>query len=369
MRPDRPLSAGRSGRPPSARGGPFRRASSAHGWRVAWDILGRRAATATGLVGAAVLVVALLAGLVRVLPWIVAPTIPLRVVLPFARALFAASLETTLLCAPPLGWALASAWLVERGEARALFAIGQSPTRIVRSSVPVAFAFTALAGVAALAWGTEAAAPGRLARSLVDEAKRSCEGQTAPRAADVPFVGVTWLCFPPASSKPRAAGARPRLTGALPGGTGAFTAADVTVSDDLRSLQFLEMELLFGGAGNIRVHAGEARITGLSPWGRASNLPPAVRALLLSFTGTILAMLASWTVLASSVSRRLASLLVGGAGPAAAVLVLSHLEHARHGVAVYVAVPVVGLGGLALAVLAVRAGRLRRPAGKPVAPR
>jgi hypothetical protein len=303
------------------------------------------------LTGVAVLSVALLAGLVRVLPWIVAPTIPLRVVLPFTRALFAASLETTLLCAPPLGWALASAWLVERGEARALFAIGQSPTKIVRSSVPVALAFTALAGVAALAWGTEAAAPGRLARSLVDQAKRSCEEKATPRAADVPFVGVTWLCFPPR--------ARPRLTGVLPGEAGAFTAADVTVSDDLRSLQFLDMELLFG-SGNIRVRAGEARIHGLSPWGRASNLPPALRALLLSFTGTLLAMIASWTVLAGSMSRRLASLLVGGAGPVAAVLVLSHLERARHGVGIYAAVPAVGVCGLMLAVLVVRAGRLHR---------
>lgn len=349
------------------------------GFGAAWDVLGRRAATATGLTGAGVLAVALLAGLVRVLPWIVAPTIPLRVVLPFARALFAASLETTLLCAPPLGWALAAAWLVERGEARALFAIGQSPAMIVRSSVPIALAFTALAGVATLAWGTEAAAPGRLARALVDEARRSCEGQTAPRAADVPFVGLTWLCFPPSSAPGASAqGSRPRLTGALPGGAGAFTAADVTVSDDLRSLQFHEMQLLFGGGGDIRVRAGDARITGLSPWGRASNLPPALRAMVLSFTGTILALLASWTVLVGSVSRRLASFLVGGSGPVAAILVLSHLERARHGVAAYIAVPLVGLCGLVLAALAVRAGRLhrvawggrpRRAAAKPVAPR
>jgi hypothetical protein len=335
----------------------------APGLGAAWNILGRRAAKATALAGAAVLVVALLAGLVRVLPWIAAPTIPLRVVLPFARALFAASLETTLLCAPPIGWALASAWLVERGEARALFALGQSPARIVGSSFPVALAFTALAGVAALAWGTEAAAPGRLARSLVDEAKRSCEGQTVPRAADVPFVGVTWLCFPPASGA-ASGSSRPRLTGALPGGAGAFTAADVTVSDDLRSLQFLDMRLLFGDKANIRVRAGEARITGLSPWGRASNLPPALRALLLSSTGTLLAMLASWSVLLGSIARRVGSLLVGGAGPAAAALVLSQLERAHHDLALYLAVPAIGLFGLAVAAVAARlvpVGRVRAP--------
>ena len=318
-------------------------------------VLGWRAARATAWTSAGLLAIAMLAGLVRVLPWIVSPTIPFRVVLPFARAIFAASLETTLLCAPPIGWALASAWLVERGEARALFAIGQSPGRIVRSSLPAAIAFTALAGVAALAWGTEAAAPGRLARSLIAEAKRSCEGPTKPRAADVPFVGITWLCFP---AIPAEAAAPPRLVGSLPGESGAFTAVEVTVSDDLRALWFDEMRLLFGRTQNIRVRAGEARIVGLSPWGRASNVPPALRAGLLSSTGAVVALLASWAVLAGSVARRFGSLLIGAAGPVAALLVLSSLERASHGVAVYFAVPAAGLCGWAAAVFVVRAVRL-----------
>ena len=88
------------------------------------NVVGRRAARAAGLAAAAIMGVATLAGLVRVLPWIVAPNVPLRVALPFAQALFAVGLETTLLCAPPIGWALAASTLVERGEARALFAIG-----------------------------------------------------------------------------------------------------------------------------------------------------------------------------------------------------------------------------------------------------
>src|SRR6185369_17827516 len=126
--------------------------------------------------------------LVRVLPWIVAPNVPLRVALPFARALFVVGLETTLLCAPPIGWALACSTLVERGEARALFALGQSPTRIVRATALPALGFAALAASAALAWGTEAAAPGRLARSLVTESRRACAGEAATRAAHIPFV-------------------------------------------------------------------------------------------------------------------------------------------------------------------------------------
>src|SRR6185436_5228776 len=130
---------------------------------------------------------------------------------------------------------------------------------VVRETALPAIGFAALAAVAALAWGTEAAAPGRLARSLVEHSKQSCSYATAPRTAHVPFVGVTWLCFE---------GLPPRLAGALPGGGVSFTASDLSVSDDLRSLQFSDMRLLLGERGDVRVTAHEALITGLSPWGR-----------------------------------------------------------------------------------------------------
>jgi len=296
--------------------------------------------------------VATLAGLVRVLPWIVAPNVPLRVALPFARALFAVGLETTLLCAPPIGWALAASTLVERGEARALFAIGLSPARVVRATVGFAAAFAALSALAGLAWGTEASAPGRLARSLVEQSKRSCAGEVVPRTAHVPFVGVTWLCFQDQA---------PRLSGALPGGGGTFTAADLAISDDLRSLYVEDMHLLLGNEGRVLVHVDEARVTGLSPWGRASNLRPSARALLLSATGAVLALLAAFFVLSRSVSNRLLSLLIGGAGPAAALLAMSRLEQGEHAPLSYAWVPLAALSGQAAAILLERLlGRWRR---------
>src|SRR5262249_31338371 len=159
--------------------------------------------------------------------------------------------------------------------------IGLSPARVVRATVRAAAGFAALSALATLAWGTEASAPGRLARSLLDQSKRSCAGEVAPRTAHVPFVGVTWLCFQDQA---------PRLTGALAGGGGIFTAADLAISDDLRSLDFSDMRLLLGGGGGVRVHVDAARVTGLSPWGRASNLMPAARAILLSLTGAGLAL-------------------------------------------------------------------------------
>ncbi len=308
-------------------------------------MVARRTVRITALAALCILGVATIAGAIRVLPWILAPNVPATVALPFARALFAVGLETTLLAAPPIGWALASATLVERGEARALFALGQSPLRVVRTTALPAAGFAALAALSALAWGTEAAAPGRLARSLIDEARHSCAGAVVPRAAEVPFVGVTWLCFK---------GRQPRIAGTLPGGGGAFSAANLDVSDDLRSLRFSDMGLLLGESGDLKVRVREASVQGLSPWGRASNLRPPVRALLLSSTGTALALLAALYVLTRSLSHRLTSLALGGVGPLAALLVLSRLEQGDHGPWVYLWVPAAGLLALGSAAVAER---------------
>jgi hypothetical protein len=313
------------------------------------NVVGWRAARAASIAGAAIMAVATLAGLIRVLPWIVAPNVPLRVALPFARALLAVGLETTLLCAPPIGWALAAATLVERGEARALFAIGLSPARVVRSTLVAALGFAALSALAATLWGSEASAPGRLARALVEQSKQSCS--EAARTAHVPFVGVTWLCF---RDHP------PRLSGALPGGGGTFTAADLAISDDLRALSFSDMRLLLGAKSEVRLHVDRAEVNGLSPWGRASNLRPGVRAALLSVTGAVLALSAALFVLWRSVSSRFFALLVGGSGPVAALLAMSRLEQAAHAPWVYAWVPVAAFVGQAGAMLLERAASRRR---------
>jgi hypothetical protein len=151
---------------------------------------------------------------------------------------------------------------------------------------------------------------------------------------------VTWLCFE---------GRAPRLSGALPGGGGTFSAADLTISDDLRALHFSDMRLLLGQSGDIRLNVREANVTGLSPWGRASNLRPALRAFLLSSTGMCLAFLASLYVLSRSISHRLVSLVIGGIGPVAALLVLSRLELSDHGSWAYAWVPVAGIAAWAAA--------------------
>ncbi|MFO0571355.1 MAG: hypothetical protein U0263_37345 [Polyangiaceae bacterium] len=98
--------------------------------------LGRRA---LGAALGSVIILALFglaAGLVRLLPWLVSPEVPLDVSLPFARALGAGATEMAFLIGAPLGTALAVARFVERGEARALHALGVTPARIARSLFP-----------------------------------------------------------------------------------------------------------------------------------------------------------------------------------------------------------------------------------------
>jgi hypothetical protein len=319
------------------------------------NVVARRAGRATAWAGFAILAMAMLAGAVRVLPWIVAPHVPLRVAFPFARALFAIGLETTLLAAPAIGWAMGAAVHVERGEARALFASGTSPAGVVRTTFLAAMGFALLTAGASLASGREAAAPGRLARALVAESKTSCgDGAAGNRSAFVPFVGVTWLCFP---------GAPPRLAGQLPTGGGSFSAGDLSISDDLRSLDFSDLRLLLGDKGAVSVRAEHASVRGLSPWGRGSNLAPLQRALLLSSTGASLALLAAGIVLARSIAHPLFALLIGGAGPIAALVVMSRLEQGDHPPWTYLAVPAAGLLGLLVAaVVASSLSKVRGPA-------
>ncbi len=111
-------------------------------------------------VAAGVLAVAALAGGVRVLPLLLAPGVPPRILPVLARGALGVALETSFFVAPPLAFALAASRLVDRGEARALFAIGTSPARLVAAGWPAMLGVAMAAGLAATAWGTEARAAG-----------------------------------------------------------------------------------------------------------------------------------------------------------------------------------------------------------------
>lgn len=301
--------------------------------------LGRRV-TAGALV-AALLVLALgvSAGAVRLLPWVFAPEVPLEVALPFARALGAAATEAAFLVGAPLGAALAAAGFVERGEARALFALGASPARLVVSAAPHVLAFGVVAGLASLAWGSSADVPGRFAVDLVAQGRASCARAKSPKSAQVPLVGVTWLCFP---------GQPPRVSGALPGlgGLAWFTAEELVPSDDLREVRFSALRVFtkkLDERHHLEMSVGSATVRGLPGWGRSAKLPLSRRSGLAAGTAVLLALGAVWAVLSSGVTRRATALALGGLPAVAAFVAISRLDASTLGPVAYSLVPLAGV--------------------------
>jgi hypothetical protein len=317
--------------------------------------LGRAAFRHALAASALVLIAALGAGLVRLLPWLLAEDVPLRVSLPFARALAAASVETAFFVGLPIGFALAAAQAVERGEARALFSLGATPGRIALGTLPVVALLGALALGSTMAWGTDSAAPGRFARELSEHARASCASARRPASALVPMVGVTWLCFP---------GRPPRVVGAVPGfgGRAWFSARELDPSDDLRGLELADLRIATRKADSmpaIRLHVESASVRGLPGWGPGARLPFRLRAGILVSAGMLLAMAAAFAVLARADGSRLAGLAQGGGAAIGAFAVLHALDRGQAPPMAYFLVPAAGLLALGAAWLAVLvAGRV-----------
>jgi hypothetical protein len=257
----------------------------------------------------AVALVAGLGGVVRLLPWLLDPAVTFRLALPFARGLAALASEAAILVGWPFGWALAAAGFVERGEARALATLGESPLRAVARLSPQAAAFACALGVVSFLGGREASEPGRVVSDLVERGRETCGEVTEAATYSVPFAGVTWLCEP---------GIAPRLVGRGPGGLAkaVFTAAGARASGDLREIDLDDARVALGVA---RVHAGSLRLRGLSPFAHASSVPPAARAVALTLAG---AMAAGWSVFAllgGAVRGRLAAIVLAASGSLAAL--------------------------------------------------
>lgn len=306
--------------------------------------LGERILAGAALSMLVVLALGIAAGTVRLLPWLFAPEVPLEVALPFARALGAAATEAALVVGAPLGAALGAASFVERGDARALHALGVSPARLVASAAPHLAAFGLVAVLVGLAWGSSADVPGRFAVDLLAQGRASCARATAPRSAEVPLVGVTWLCFP---------GQPPRVAGKLPGlGESArFTAQSFTPSDDLREVRLSDLRVVtkkLDERYRLDLSVKQATLRGLPGWGRSAKLTVGVRSVLAATTALALALGAALSVLSLGVTRRLGAVALG-ALPALGVLVaLSRMDASTLPAAAYLAVPFVGVVALGL---------------------
>jgi hypothetical protein len=302
----------------------------------------RRSAT---VAAAGIALVGLLAGSVRLLPWLLDPAVPWRVAAPFARGLAAVALEAALLLGWPIGWAVACFRFVESGQARVLSTLGERPEQTVRRLIPQGLAFAAALGAVALVYGSDANAPGRVATELIEDARASCAAVGAPSTYAVPFTGLTWLCAP---------GREPRLVGSVPGGlSGALvTARSARVAGDFRVIDLDDARVLLPGTPDplrasrasppsdaISLHVAALSLRGMAPWARASTLPAALRAPLLAVAAWISASVAALAVLGGAAKTRLGVLVLGAAGPLGTLAFLRLLERAGARAPVFLLLP------------------------------
>ncbi|MBS2019214.1 MAG: hypothetical protein JST00_40490 [Deltaproteobacteria bacterium] len=272
-----------------------------------------------------VLLAAAVAAAVRILPWVLDPSIPWATLLPFAKSLLAMAFEAAILTGWSVGWALATARLVERGEARVLASLGESPVQTVARLGPQGGIFVVILAVTSLALGREAAAPGRVVGALLEEGRAACVQEAdrdPPPTHAVPFVGATWLCAPSGV----------RIVGRAPIGNVVFTAKNAHVSDDLRRIDLEDAQLSLPGASRTgpvaRIHVGTLTLKGLAPFAQASAVPPSFRALIVSTSGVVAA---AAVVLAILTLRRrkigpVIAVAIGASGPLAALGTLRALE-------------------------------------------
>lgn len=296
--------------------------------------------------------IAVLAGSVRVLPWLLEPDVPWRVALPFARSLVAIAIEAAVMVGFPVGVALECHQFAERGEARVLSLLGERPSRTVARLAPVIALFSAVIALASAAGGLDASAPGRVATDLIEQGRASCAAATEPRSYAVPLVGATWLCGP---------GRTPRLYGHGPGAMSAvsFTAERAHVAGDMRRIDLDEATLMLGReAESPRARLGVFTLKGLSPWASASTLTPWARAAITSSSAALAALIAAYACLRRFARPPLAALALGAVGPLAALGATRALERIDAPARSFLLVPVAAtLAALALAAVLSRVRR------------
>jgi hypothetical protein len=303
----------------------------------------------------AIALVGVVAGAVRLLPWLLDPAVPWRVAAPFARGLAAVALEAALLVGWPVGWALACVRFVERGEARVLLTLGESPLATVRRLAPQGALLAVALGAVSLVYGGDASAPGQVATELVAQAGVSCAQATAPVTYAIPFTDMTWLCAPDRE---------PRLVGSAPGGmAGAvLTARTARIAGDFRALDLDGAKVLLPSSSAhaaVELDVDVLSLHGMAPWANASTLPPSLRALLLALTAWVTSSIAAYGVLRRATRSRIGALALGASGPMAALGLLRLLERADASPRAFLAVPVAGAA--ACFALSALLSRLRWP--------
>jgi hypothetical protein len=279
---------------------------------------------------------ALFAGAVRILPWVLDPSVPMRVALPFARGVGELAIEAAILVGWPLGWALAAHKFAERGEARAMMLLGESPIRATllqwRSGAPLALVLA----IASVMGARDAGAPGIMAEELIAQGRAACQNAKSASTYAVPFVDATWLCRP---------GEEPILYGSGPGALHAiaFTAKNAHVAGDMRRFELDDARFSMQSL-DARIHANHVVLHGMSPWTHASNVPPLERALVVVLTAALAALVAMFAALTRLAHGTLASIGVAVAGPLAALGVMRAFDRADMPASAYFVTPIVAAG-------------------------
>lgn len=270
---------------------------------------------------AAIALVGIVAGAVRLLPWLLDPAVPWRVAAPFARGLATVALEAAVVVGWPVGWALAAARLVESGEARVLQTLGEAPRATVARLARGGASFAAVLAAVALAYGSDANAPGRVATELVAQARASCAKVAEPTTYAIPFTELTWLCAP---------SREPRLAGAAPGAMGGamFSAKGARIAGDFRAFELDDADIALSTTPPVAVRVGTLTMHGMAPWAHASSLPAPARAFLLAVTAWLAASLSAYGVLRRALGSRIGAVVLGACGPCAALALMRLLERA-----------------------------------------
>jgi hypothetical protein len=272
--------------------------------------------------------VALLGATVRLLPWLAAKEVPLRTSLVFAEVLAARGAEVAVLVGFPVGAAIAAALFVERGEARALAALGVGPSRLIVGMGPLAVAAVLCSIVMAR---PKASAADEFVGKLVGSGRSVCRGEGAPTRVDVPLVSLSWLCL--------ATG--PRLVGAVPGLRRDlwFAAAELRAAPGGRGLIVDDLRVV-GRDPDLSLHAGSARISVLPRGPRAPRPGEGLRGVLTGLVAAATALSSAWAVLRGNASWPIGAAAASGAAALATVALLRGLDDGQAGVAMHaLAVP------------------------------
>ncbi len=303
----------------------------------------------------------------RLLPWVLDPQVTFRLAWPFARGLLTLAGEAALLVGWPIGWALAGARFVERGEARAVAALGQSPVECVLGLRVQGALFACALGAVSFLGGRDASEPGRVVTDLLERGRETCAEVSEQTSYAVPFVGATWLCSP--GQAPRLAGhGMGRLSRAM------FTAARARVSGDLREISMIGARLLLnsgasggpgpgagvgagagagggpgGGANLVNVQAAELHLRGLPPFAHASAVSPLARAAAYALAGAVAATSALLLILRGTLRGRLAAIVVAAAGSLVPMGMMRAIEPRLSGGGGLVALPVAACAAVLLA--------------------